>query len=358
MKHFSFLFIAMVLFASCRPGSRDLTLLVGTYTPDNGHGIYTCRFNPSGAHIEFLDSTASDNPSFLAVSPLTGIVYAVNESGPGSALSSFITDRETGLIHALRRIDNPGADPCHLAVDPAGRYVVTADYSSGTLTFFNTGSHDILGRVRYAGSGPDPARQQAPHIHCVVFSPSGEHLFATDLGTDRIYVLKNVRTGIPVPEQTVVLEPGSGPRHMTFNKSGSRAYLINELSGMVTVFAHREGKLEQIQSLVADTCQARGSAHIALSGDGRFLYASTRLQGDGMVIYSVDRDEGTLTRNGFLATGSHPRHFLITPDDKWVLVSCKNENQIEIYRRNIKTGLLTDTGKRAPVRQPVCIGIL
>jgi len=62
-----------------------------------------------------------------------------------------------------------------------------------------------------------------------------------------------------------------------------------------------------------------------------------------------------LTRVGFQPTGSHPRHFLITPDDRWILVACKNENHIEVYRRNTKTGLPEDTGKRIPVDQPVCL---
>jgi len=89
--------------------------------------------------------------------------------------------------------------------------------------------------------------------------------------------------------------------------------------------------------------------------DGDFRYASTRLKGDGLVIYRVNDERGMLTRVGFQPTGSHPRHFLITPDDRWILVACKNENHIEIYKRNIKTGLPEDTGKRIPVDQPVCI---
>jgi len=345
----------MLSLNACSSGGQDLTLLAGTYTTGDSHGIYTFNFNLSTGDFQLLDSTASINPSFLALSPADNRVYAVNESGPASGLAAYVADRENRKLTPLLIIPNPGADPCHVAVEPSGRYVVTADYSSGTVTVFSPDTESIRYRWEFSGSGPDTARQKAPHIHCVVFSPDGGHLFATDLGTDRIYVFNNQGPDAPVLSDTVTMEPGSGPRHLTFNKKGNYAYLINELSGMVTVFSHLNGKLESIQSIVADTLEARGSAHIALSEDGNFLYASTRLRGDGLVTYSVDDESGMLTRVGFQPTGNHPRHFLITPDDRWILVSCKNENHIEIYRRNRKTGLPEDTGKRIPVEQPVCL---
>lgn len=355
MRNLIFLIFTMGSLYACSSGHKNLTLLAGTYTTGNSHGIYAYRFDVSSGDFKLLDSISSLNPSFLAFSAFDNLLYAVNESGPASGISVFDPNGHKGNIKPLGFLKNPGADPCHVVVEPSGNYVVTADYSSGTVTVFSPGAKSIRHRWEFSGSGPDSLRQKAPHIHCVVFSPDARHLFATDLGTDRIYVFSNNGPDIPELKDTVALEPGSGPRHLVFNKKGDKAYLINELSGRVTVFTHQNGKLEQIQSIIADTLGARGSAHIALSGDGDFLYASTRLKGDGLVIYRVNDERGILTRVGFQPTGSHPRHFLITPDDRWILVACKNENHIEIYKRNIKTGLPEDTGKRIPVDQPVCI---
>ncbi len=370
MKHFAFLIAAMTVIGSCSPGPDELTLMVGTYTTGNSYGIYSCKFSLQTGDLLLLDSTAADNPSFLTVAAGKSTVYAVHESGPASAVSAYVPGGENGDqqthirkddnsgLQQLWRIENPVSDPCHVAADPAGAYVVTADYSSGTVTFYGMEGNGIEQRYAFTGSGPDERRQRSSHVHCVVFSPDGEHLFATDLGADRIYVFDKDSADIPLLKDTVDLAPGSGPRHMVFNNNGNRAYLINELSGMVSVFEHEKGKLNLIQSIEADTCQARGSAHIALSGDGRFLYVSTRLQGDGLVIFGVDPSNGTLARAGYQPTGSHPRHFLITPDDHWVLVACKNENQVEVYSRHVSSGLLYDTGKRMRLEQPVCIGVL
>ena len=370
MKHYALLIAAMMVISSCSPGQDELTLVVGTYTTGNSHGIYTLKLSLKTGDLVLLDSTAADNPSYLAVTTGQNLVYAVHESGPASALSAFSYSGEIGNLvlpgrkendcnlKPLWRIENPGSDPCLVAADPAGRYVVTADYSSGSVTFYGMEGNGIERQFTFTGSGPDERRQRSSHVHCVVFSPDYRHLFAADLGADRIYVFDKDSADIPLLKDTVGLDPGSGPRHLVFNHTGNRAYLINELSGMVSVFEHDKGKLNQIQSIVADTCQARGSAHIALSGDGRFLYVSTRLQGDGLVIFRVNGADGRLTRAGYQPTGSHPRHFLITPDDRWVLVSCKNENHIEVFSRDVQSGLLNDTGKRMILEQPVCIGVL
>ncbi|MDD5733419.1 MAG: lactonase family protein [Bacteroidales bacterium] len=348
----------MTVIGSCSSGPDELTLLVGTYTTGNSYGIYSCKFSLQTGDLVLLDSTAADNPSFLTVAAGKSTVYAVHESGTASAVSAYATGGENGGLQPLWRIENPGSDPCHAAADTAGAYVVTADYSSGTVTFYGAEGNGIEHQYTFTGSGHDERRQRSSHVHCVVFSPDGRHLFATDLGADRIYIFEKDSGGIPLLKDTVELAPGSGPRQMVFNHTGNKAYLINELSGMVSVFEHEKGKLDLIQSIVADTCQARGSAHIALSGDGRFLYVSTRLQGDGLVIFGVDQADGTLSRAGYQPTGNHPRHFLITPDDRWVLVACKNDNRIEIYSRDASSGLLQDTGKRMTLQQPVCIGVL
>ncbi len=56
-----------------------------------------------------------------------------------------------------------------------------------------------------------------------------------------------------------------------------------------------------------------GSADIHITPDGRILYASNRLKGDGIAIFSIDLENGQLTKIGYQLTGIHPRNFVITP---------------------------------------------
>ncbi|MEG1545669.1 MAG: beta-propeller fold lactonase family protein, partial [Bacteroides sp.] len=64
---------------------------------------------------------------------------------------------------------------------------------------------------------------------------------------------------------------------------------------------------------------------------------------------------GMLTKVGYQLTGIHPRNFIITPNGKYLLVACRDSNIIQVYERDVNTGLLTDIHKGIKVSKPVCI---
>ena len=143
-----------------------------------------------------------------------------------------------------------------------------------------------------------------------------------------------------------------------FSPNGRFAYLMSELSGKVTVFRYRDGRLEALQEIVSDSVGARGGADIHLSPDGRFLYSSNRLQAEGIAIFSVNPSTGLLTRIGYQPTAAHPRQFNITPNGEFLLCCCRDSNKIQVFRRDKKTGMLSDTGKDIPVSRAVCVQFL
>ena len=100
---------------------------------------------------------------------------------------------------------------------------------------------------------------------------------------------------------------------------------------------------------------AKGSGDIHISPDGKFLYASNRLKADGIAIFSIQPDNGILTKVGYQLTGIHPRNFIITPNGKYMLVACRDSNVIQIYERDADTGLLTDIHGDIKVDKPVCV---
>ena len=106
---------------------------------------------------------------------------------------------------------------------------------------------------------------------------------------------------------------------------------------------------------MADEGGGKGSADIHVSPDGKFLYTSHRLKKDGIAIFSINPSTGLLTKVGYQETGIHPRNFAITPNGKYLLVACRDDNTIQIFKRNVRTGLLTDTGKCINIGKPVCL---
>ncbi len=215
----------------------------------------------------------------------------------------------------------------------------------------------------FTGSGPDSIRQERSHLHSIMYSPDGRFIFASDLGSDKLYrmaVLDTPFEGQPSIQQNSLKEfsvpAGTGPRHFDFHPDGGRyLYLLGELSGEVLVYDYNYGELELKQTIVSDTTGARGSADIHVSPDGRFLYSSNRLNADGIAIFSINEDDRTLTKVGYQLTAKHPRNFVITPNGKFLLVAGRDENRIQVFKIDIETGMLTDTNQDIEVSKPVCL---
>jgi len=359
------LYVPICIYANS-PDSSVLTMLVGTYTGGSSVGIYTYRFNIQDLTVQPLSQTVIDNPSYLTVTPDANYVYTVSESGNKSSVSAFTFNKLDGTLKLLnnKQVD---AGPCFILYHEHTRTIVTANYTGGSVSFTQVAADgsltDTQMSLQYEGQSVITARQSKPHLHCIAATPDGKVIFATDLGTDKIHKIDvskppiaiNNLSSVFTQSTSFILEPGSGPRHIIFNKKHTFAYLINELSGMVSVFSLDAGyKLTTQQSILADTLHAGGSADIHFSPDEKFLYASIRLKGDGIAIFSVNND-GTLKRIGYQATGKHPRNFAITPDGNKLLVACKDSGVIQIFNINKQTGLLTDSGKTILIDQPVCI---
>jgi 6-phosphogluconolactonase (cycloisomerase 2 family) len=249
------------------------------------------------------------------------------------------------------------------AVSPDNRFAVTANYGGGSLSVFPIEADGRLGDlsqlIAFAGHGTDSVRQASPHLHCVLFSPDGRYLFAADLGTDRLYRLEVGKgAGEYLRRESLRsfdVASGTGARHFVFHPSGNFLYLLGELGGTVTVFAYKDGELKFQQCVIADSYQVQGSADIRLTPDGRFLYASNRVEGDGLAIYAVNPMQGTLTRVGFQATGKHPRNFILSPDGRFLLVANRDSNQIQVFSIDAASGLLSDTHQDIRVSMPVCL---
>lgn len=345
--------------ATTTSGKDQLSMIVGTYTNGTSKGIYTLNFDQNSGKAVMLDSFQLANPSFLTPSADGKRIYAVSEmNDKTAALSALSFDRTTGKLQMLNQALTHGEDPCYIATN--GQIALTANYSGGSMSVFRIGENGQLqGEANlFKGNigGPDPVRQNAPHIHCAYFTPDGHYILATDFSADRILRFELKEDGSVVPlKETVKIAADSGPRHLTFSPNGKYVYLISELSGHVTAFSYNNGSLKQIQSIDADAADARGSADIHISPDGRFLYASNRLKQDGICIFAIDPAKGTLTQTGYQLTGIHPRNFNITPNGKYLLVACRDSNVIQVFERNAETGQLTDTRQNIVIDKPVCI---
>ena len=348
---------------------NNLTMYVGTYTEGgNSKGIYTYNFNQENGTFELLSSATAGNPSFVTLSPEGKRLYAVSEYNDGrQGVYSFdLSENKVKLSNPVFQptvskdaLPRAGADPCYIVSD--GKYVITANYTGGDISVFSLdtegGLQAEVQHIAFAGRTPE----RVAHIHCIIPTPDKKYILVNDLGNDRVYCFrynKKARKNAEVLTAQQVayqVSDGQGPRHLTFSKDGRFAYLINELGGECVVLSYRKGKLKEVQRLMADEGGGRGSADIHISPDGRFLYTSHRLKKDGIAIFAINAKNGTLTKVGYQLTGVHPRNFAITPNGKYLLVACRDDNKIQVFQRDEATGRLTETSQEIQVDKPTCI---
>ncbi len=325
----TFLFAAgVMLMCSCSPRHE---LVIGTY----GEHLYRCSFD--GDNFTILGSAEAVNPSYALA--CDGGIFAVSEAGDYSGVYSFGYDSFSNTAERHQT----GADPCFIMVYE-GKYLMTADYSGGSVSVFPIVDGVLGSRVEqlaFEGCGPISSRQESSHIHQLKTLPGWqEYILASDLGADVIRLIEVScdhagDDGIGLCHVCDIPCPtGSGPRHMGFSPDGKIMYCIAELSGEVLVYeiSEQDGvpTFCLIQQIQADEVNAGGSADIHIHPSGKWLYTSHRLDNDGIAIFKILQD-GTLEKTGYARTARHPRNFMITADGHHLLVACRDDKVIQVF---------------------------
>lgn len=347
---------------------KSYPLLIGTYTKSGANdGIYVYDFNSQSGEVNLKSKVSGEeNPSYLAISKDGKHVYAVNEVKNGG-ISSFRFNSASGELTFLNRVGSGGDSPCYVSVDDNNKYVFAGNYGSGSLAAIPLKEDGSLGTgpqfIQHEGSSIDKGRQQGPHVHCTVLSPDNHYLLTADLGTDQVSIYQFDASKVsqpltPAAPPFVSVKAGSGPRHITFHPSSKYAYLIHEMGSMVTVFDYKNGQLAEKQTITMlspDFKGKVGAADIHISPDGKFLYGSNRGNANELVIFSINK-KGLLSYVGRQpALGKAPRNFAIDPSGNFLLVANQDSNEIIVFKRDKKTGLLTPTEGKIQLSKPVCM---
>jgi len=339
-------------------------ILIGTYTnTGKSQGIYSYDLEMNtGVATQRSVATGVSNPSYLVITPDKKFVYSVSESTNGSAANSFTFNEKTEKLTFLNSSLTKSDGPCYIT--STDHHVFTANYGGGSLSVFGRkpdGSlTDALQVIQHVGKSINAERQNEPHVHQVIVSPDNKYLLANDLGTDKVTVYKYnpvATSDVLIPYDTLSVKPGSGPRHSAFSKDGKKLYVLHEIDGYVSVISMKDGKLSIIQqtTVVKNNIVVVRAADIHLSPDEKFLYATNRGTANDITCFSVGKD-GKLTFQQQISTGGEgPRNFAISPDGRYVLVAHQMTDNIVIFKRDSKTGLLTNTGKQIEVGAPVCV---
>ncbi|WP_051316133.1 lactonase family protein [Algoriphagus vanfongensis] len=352
--------------SSTQENSTPMTysFLVGTYTKSDDQGLDFLTLVPKkdSVHLQTLVPNLA-NPSFVLASKDGKKVFTLQEEAGkgGGKIVSFERNPTDNQLTLLDSMETQGDHPCHIALSPDEDFLILSNYSGGSLSGFRV---DLKGRlafsqlIQHEGSSVNPDRQEAPHVHSATFSPDGKNVLVADLGSDEIYIYSfEVEKEAPLNLKTKVsMTPGDGPRHLAFSKDGNQVYVVQEMTAVLEIFDFKDENLTSRQrlSLLQDDFDGSvGAAEVRVSPDGNHIYVSNR--GDANTISAFKR-----TDNGELALISHypsggimPRNFNLTADGQYLVSAHQQSGDIVIFKRNVETGELTQTGLRTKGNQPV-----
>jgi 6-phosphogluconolactonase len=340
-------------------------LLTGSYSGPEEKGIKLWTFDPATGKLAEGEGLAGiDRPSFLAVHPTGSDFAAASETGNGELVVCRYNPADGTLAEVNRRHSN-GDHPAHVSIDEAGKWLLSVNYSGGNVNVFPLSRTGEIGKladsVKHKGNGPNPDRQDAPHPHSVSQIPGTDLFVVPDLGTDALYVYRlDVSTGKLSLQHKVPCRPGSGPRHVAFHPREKIMYVLGELDSSVTSYSlHKEELLRagQTVSLVPEDWEGENtSAEVAVSEDGRFLYASNRGH-DSIAAFSISRD-GQLSSLGFAASGGKgPRHFALVPGGEWIVVANERSDSLSVLKL-APGGMPEVHGNPVATKAPVCVKLI
>jgi 6-phosphogluconolactonase len=331
-------------------------IYVGSYTTQAGGGE-GIGFGPIDA-MRVVGTT--DDPSFLTRSADGRFLYATNELGAGRVSAFAIQD--DGSLEFLNDQSTGGADPCHLEIDPSGSFLLSANYSSGSVAIHPIAEDGSLGEatqiLQREGTGPNEERQEGPHAHQVAFDPAGAYAFDIDLGSDSVYVSTLTSEGRLEEVDRLAVHPGAGPRHLVFQPRGGAAYVINELDSTLTVCSYGDGKLAIVQTVSTRPEGAEGTnfpAEVLISGDGRFVYGSNRGD-DSIAVFAVAADGLSVELIQTIGSGgSWPRHLAFSNDGSQLYAANERSDSVAMFTVDQTSGVLSATGTPLTWPRPVCV---
>ena len=352
------LFSAAIMFCGCCSN----TFYAVSSSAKNAGGIY--QFAADGTVENFLSlptagyicRDAAGKYFYVSVNSTSG-----KKNSPGGA--AVLKKDDSKRLVLLQIAPAAIKTPCHLTLSPDGKFLYTANYSSGDIAEFALEDHLLTTPPRiipHYGKSVH-RRQKSPHPHFVSFDPAGKQLFVCDLGTDRILIYNYVPgKGLQLPAaEEYILPPGSGPRHLCFAPDGKSFYIANELNSTVSVFLRTNDNKWQLYQTLSTLPPGKAAVKnypgaIKISSCGKFLFVTNR--GDNSIaVFTVQADGRCRLNCAADSSGTYPSDIILLDNDQTLLVINLKSSNITVFDFNKKNAALQKSEKTFAVPQGIAL---
>lgn len=332
-------------------------------------GIFHTQLDSTTGKLTPFQQVASiQNPSFLAIDSQKSRLFTTDEGRPAGEIVAFQINANNQLQEINRQPLN-AQRPCFVALDKQNKTLLTANYREGSIESFhiqpNGSISSSVSHHQHTGNGSHPSRQKKPHAHAIIAHPTQPFVYAADLGANALFSYRlDHETSRLTPLKTIPLSTAaSGPRHMKWDRTGNRLFVLNELDiSLTTLRFNPDGSLTELSNTPAlpegTDLSDLTAAEIRLHPHLPLIYCSIRdktdQQRDAITLFSTTPDTVNY-QNTYPAHVHFPRNFNIDPSGKWLIVAGQRSQDIAVLQLSAN-GTPRFSGHRYSFPgEPVCI---
>lgn len=335
---------------------------VSTYTQGDSHGIKIYDVDMEKGRFVEKDRVEITNSSYVSISHNKKYLYSITDFG----VESYRILKD-GSLEMLNFAPINGMRGCYVSTDYTDRFLFVAGYHDGKLTVLRLNEDGSIGEITdevyHKGLGTIAERNFRPHINCARITHDNKYLLVADQGMDHVNVYRfDVEKGKVKPADVIRSEMESGPRHVKFSKNGRFVYIIHEWKCYIDVYSYEERNgmpyFEKVQTVeTAKISKGNNNASSALSFSDDYNYLLTTNAGDNsVVIYNVNQEDGTLTKNLNLPiSGEYPKDANLFPNNRFLVSLNHESNDMTFFHVDLEEGTLVMNGPEEKVDVPNCI---
>jgi 6-phosphogluconolactonase (cycloisomerase 2 family) len=340
----------------------------------------------------FINRDCGPSPSWLTLDQSTRTLYCLNEGNPTPDQGSITSFKAYGSGWLIKTVEivTPPAPVNLVQYGDSGRSAIAVAHYSGQLSSIvaeNT-TLTVQQTLNFTSTpGPIRDRQAGPHPHEAILDPTKQFMLVPDLGADLVRLFCwDPTSDVLAAHDPIQVPAGTGPRHAAFwspngSNSTDQLYLmvVGELSNAIIVYSTSYGadgipSFKQVYTTTSFGNQTvptgAAAAEIAVSPDNRFILVSNRNDSsiavkaangsieytDSLATFQPNSDGSLNLVQLWSAGGSFPRQFSINKAGDKVAVALQLSSKVVVFDRDVQSGNLGNISALAQISgQPTSV---
>ena len=318
----------------------------------NGRGLYSVEVNNDSLQTMLVYPCEMKPGAIIATDNKLYMSYLSDNKEPG--ILTFSLDKESNLTF-LNKQTIPFFITSFGRINHSDYLLGSSFYDGVDLILEMTAEIHIKSVDKHPyRPGSADMRQAETHPHHICAMNDGLYAYSVDMGIDFVcfYSIRNHELHL-IKDVFIDCPQGSGPRIMRISPDNRFAYLLNEISNSIAVYALHDlgfNEIQRISTLDDNTVVVNSAAGCAMTTDGKYLLITNRGE-NTLVLFRVHPENGLLTLCDRIQTGLTPRDLYIR--DHQIIIAAQSSNCLQLFEIDSRQHRLKLLAEVAGISAPV-----